>query len=56
VDAGSFLADADHDSGSGIFRLREQKIVGSALETDRLGFLQQLGVVAPDEQLLPPPR
>ena len=44
------------NSGSGIFRLREQKIVGSALETDRLGFLQQLGVVAPDEQLLPPPR
>ena len=43
-------------TGSGIFRLREHKIVGASLETDRLGFLQQLGVVAPDEKLLPPPR
>jgi steroid delta-isomerase-like uncharacterized protein len=43
------------NTGSGIFRLREGMIVGASLETDRLGFLQQLGVVAPDEQLLPPP-
>jgi len=42
-------------TGSGIFRLRDGKIVGASLETDRLGFLQQLGVVAPDDQLLPPP-
>jgi len=42
-------------TGNGIFRLRDGKIVGGSLETDRLGFLQQLGVVAPDEMLLPPP-
>ena len=41
-------------TGSGIFRLRDGKIVGASLETDRLGFLQQLGVLAPDDQLLPP--
>jgi steroid delta-isomerase-like uncharacterized protein len=43
-------------TGSGIFRLRDRKIIGASLETDRLGFLQQLGVVAPDDKLLPPAR
>lgn len=31
--------------GVGIFRLEGGKIVASALETDRLGFLQQIGAV-----------
>jgi steroid delta-isomerase-like uncharacterized protein len=33
------------NSGTGIFRLRDGKIVGADLETDRLGFLEQIGVV-----------
>lgn len=41
--------------GIGVFRLRDRKIVGASLETDRLGFLQQLGVVVPDDRLLKPP-
>jgi hypothetical protein len=37
-----------------IFRLRDGKVVGATLETDRLGFLQQLGAVPPDGVLLSP--
>ena len=33
------------NTGLGIFRVREGKIVASTIETDRLGFLQQIGVV-----------
>jgi steroid delta-isomerase-like uncharacterized protein len=33
------------NSGAGIFRLEGGKIVEAALETDRLGFLEQIGVV-----------
>jgi steroid delta-isomerase-like uncharacterized protein len=43
------------NSGTAIFRLRDGKIIGSSIETDRLGFLQQLGVVPPDSVLLKPP-
>jgi steroid delta-isomerase-like uncharacterized protein len=33
------------NTGGGIFRLREGKIVAATLETDRLGFLEQIGAV-----------
>jgi steroid delta-isomerase-like uncharacterized protein len=33
------------NTGTGIFRFRQGKIVSAALETDRLGFLQQVGAV-----------
>src|SRR4051794_5019194 len=33
------------NTGAGIFRLGGGKIVASVLETDRLGFLEQIGVV-----------
>jgi steroid delta-isomerase-like uncharacterized protein len=33
------------NSGAGIFRLEGGKIVAAALETDRLGFLEQIGAV-----------
>ena len=33
------------NTGLGIFRLREGRIVAASLETDRLGFLQQIGVI-----------
>jgi steroid delta-isomerase-like uncharacterized protein len=33
------------NTGTGIFRFRDGKIVSAALETDRLGFLQQIGAV-----------
>ena len=33
------------NSGAGIFRLANGKIVAASLETDRLGFLEQIGVV-----------
>jgi len=39
------------DSGMAIYTLRDGLITGVALETDRLGFLQQLGVVAADGEL-----
>jgi steroid delta-isomerase-like uncharacterized protein len=39
------------NTGTAIFRLRDGKVVGAALETDRLGFLQGIGVVPPDEAL-----
>jgi steroid delta-isomerase-like uncharacterized protein len=33
------------NSGTGIFRLEGGRIVAASLETDRLGFLEQIGVV-----------
>jgi steroid delta-isomerase-like uncharacterized protein len=36
------------NSGSGIFHCKGGKIVAAALETDRLGFLQQVGAVPED--------
>jgi steroid delta-isomerase-like uncharacterized protein len=33
------------NTGAGIFRLRDGKIVAAVLETDRLGFLEQIGAV-----------
>jgi steroid delta-isomerase-like uncharacterized protein len=41
--------------GMAIFRLKDGKIVAGALETDRLGFLQQIGVVPPNAGLGPAP-
>jgi steroid delta-isomerase-like uncharacterized protein len=43
------------NSGAGIFRLKDGKIVGAALETDRLGFLQQVGAVPENVGLGPRP-
>jgi len=42
------------NAGAAIFRLRAGKIVAAALETDRLGFLQSIGVVPPNEVLFKP--
>jgi predicted ester cyclase len=42
------------NTGTAIFRVRDGKIVGAALETDRLGFLQSIGVVPPNEVLFKP--
>jgi predicted ester cyclase len=42
------------DPGIGIFQLRDGKIVGASLQTDRLGFLQGIGVVPPTATLLRP--
>jgi steroid delta-isomerase-like uncharacterized protein len=39
------------NTGTGIFHFRGGKIVAAALETDRLGFLQQVGAVPSDAQL-----
>ena len=39
--------------GTGIFRFQDGKIVAAALETDRLGFLEQIGVVPPNVGLGP---
>ena len=43
------------NTGAGIFRLTAGTIVAAALETDRLGFLQQVGAVPADIGLAPPP-
>jgi predicted ester cyclase len=43
------------NNGSAIFRVEAGQIVAAALETDRLGFLQSIGVVGPNEQLFPSP-
>jgi predicted ester cyclase len=43
------------NNGAAIFRVHDGKIVAASLETDRLGFLQAIGVVAPNEALFPPP-
>ncbi len=42
------------NTGTGIFRFRDGKIVSAALETDRLGFLVQVGAVP--ENVVPGPR
>jgi steroid delta-isomerase-like uncharacterized protein len=39
------------DSGISIYQLRDGKIIRAWLETNRLGFLQQIGVIAPDAAL-----
>jgi hypothetical protein len=39
------------DEGFAVFELKDGKIVRSALLTDRLGFLQAIGVVPPNERL-----
>jgi steroid delta-isomerase-like uncharacterized protein len=36
------------NSGSGIFHFKDGKIDAAALETDRLGFLEQIGAVPPN--------
>ena len=36
------------NTGTGIFQFRDSKIVAATLETDRLGFLQQVGAVPLD--------
>jgi steroid delta-isomerase-like uncharacterized protein len=41
--------------GLGIFRCKDGKIVAAVIETDRLGFLQQVGAVADDVGLGPAP-
>jgi predicted ester cyclase len=41
------------NSGSGIFRFQHDKVISAALETDRLGFLQQIGAVAENVGLGP---
>jgi len=33
------------NSGAGIFRLQDRRIVAATLETDRLGFLEQIGAL-----------
>jgi len=42
------------NTGNAIFHVRSGKIVAAALETDRLGFLQSIGVVPPNEVLFKP--
>jgi predicted ester cyclase len=42
------------NTGAAIFHIRDGKIVAAALETDRLGFLQSIGVVQPNEVLFKP--
>jgi steroid delta-isomerase-like uncharacterized protein len=42
------------NNGAAIFRLHAGKVVAAALETDRLGFLQSIGVVPPNEVLFRP--
>jgi steroid delta-isomerase-like uncharacterized protein len=42
------------NTGTAIFQLRDGKIVAASIETDRLGFLQQLDIVPPDAVLLKP--
>jgi predicted ester cyclase len=42
------------NTGNAIFHLRAGKIVAASLETDRLGFLQGIGVVPANEVLFAP--
>jgi len=42
------------NTGAAIFRLKDGKIVAASLETDRLGFLMQVGALPPD--IVPGPR
>ena len=47
------------NTGVGIFHFQDGKIVAAVLETDRLGFLEQIGVVPPNAGRSPvgaPPR
>jgi len=44
------------NSGMAVFQLRDGKIVHAWLQTDRLGFLQQLGVVPTNLGVAPPAR
>ena len=44
------------NNGIAIFHLRAGKVVAATLETDRLGFLQGIGVVPPNEALFTAPR
>jgi steroid delta-isomerase-like uncharacterized protein len=44
------------NSGIAIYEVRDGKIVKTWLETDRLGHLQQLGVVPKDIATRPPPK
>jgi steroid delta-isomerase-like uncharacterized protein len=41
--------------GVGIFQFKDGKIVAAAMETDRLGFLEQMGIVPPGVGLAPRP-
>jgi steroid delta-isomerase-like uncharacterized protein len=43
------------NSGTGIFRCQDGKIIAASLETDRLGFLEQIGVVPENVGLGPRP-
>ena len=43
------------NAGTGIFRLENGKVVAAVIETDRLGFLQQIGVVPENVGLGPRP-
>jgi len=43
------------NGGAALFRLRDGKIVGAELETDRLGFLQSIGVVPANDVLFKAP-
>ena len=43
------------NSGAGIFRCRDGKIVAAAIETDRLGFLEQIAAVPENIGLGPRP-
>jgi steroid delta-isomerase-like uncharacterized protein len=42
------------NSGTGIFRVQDGKIVAAVIETDRLGFLEQIGAVPKNVGLGPP--
>ncbi|HTQ02846.1 MAG TPA: ester cyclase [Polyangiaceae bacterium] len=42
------------NTGAGIFRVRRGKVAAASIETDRLGFLQSIGVVAPTDALFKP--
>jgi steroid delta-isomerase-like uncharacterized protein len=43
------------NTGMAVYRMRDGKVVGIAMETDRLGFLQAVGVLPPDVGGAPPP-
>lgn len=43
------------NTGAAIFKVRDGQIIAAALETDRLGFLQSIGVVPPNELLFKQP-
>jgi predicted ester cyclase len=43
------------NNGFAIFRIRDHKLVGASIETDRLGFLISIGAVPYDPAFGPPP-